>query len=288
MKMRLQDRLIVRLSVATMLALSIALPLPLHISRGSSAPDVNDVDGVAQAAKNGIASLNSRNSAALHRISSALENFASAVASLDKQANVLTGLKLEITNTMLKIEAANKTIKAILSQIGSIDLSEFGPPECSALIRAMEEHYARLITLLQNKIAEAEAKNQSTASLKEELAALQKKRDAELQKLAALCGTVLSEVEKLEEQVEQTAKARRILDKLSTDRTKASQLVQLIRTNNRTGLSEFLRREAGGGDFVISEAKVMTGPLLVFRVDSISHCLSVGNQCSGKSYLISK
>lgn len=293
MKTRLQYRLVIRLSVATMLALVIAITPSLNISRASAAPD--DLDAVVQAAKDGISSLNASNSAGVNAISSALENFAAAVAGLDKSADALAALVAEIQAVARKIEALRELIRRVRSQIERIDekLDELKAKadaleQCTAIKRAVAEQYAKLIQQLQTKIAEAEANKQSTTSLKQELSTLQNKRDEELKKLAASCDKVISEVQKLAEQVKNTAKARTILDKLSVDRTKTLQLLQLIKTNNRTGLSEFLQREAGGGDFVISEAKALTEPLLIFRVDSISHCISVGSQCGGKSYLLSK
>ena len=293
MKTRLQYRLVIRLSVATMLALVIAITPSLNISRASAAPD--DLDAVVQAAKDGTSSLNASNSAGVNAISSALENFAAAVAGLDKSADALAALVAEIQAVARKIEALRELIRRVRSQIERIDekLDELKAKadaleQCTAIKRAVAEQYAKLIQQLQTKIAEAEANKQSTTSLKQELSTLQNKRDEELKKLAASCDKVISEVQKLAEQVKNTAKARTILDKLSVDRTKTLQLLQLIKTNNRTGLSEFLQREAGGGDFVISEAKALTEPLLIFRVDSISHCISVGSQCGGKSYLLSK
>lgn len=307
MKTRIEFRPIIRLSLVTMLAIGIATTQSLLISRGSAAPTLkvktyrsathqpDEIGAVVQVAKDAITSLNASNSAGVQAVSSALENFAAAVAGLDNQSDNLAALDAAIKATTQAIEALVATINALQSQIENLhqrieelrDKAE-ALGQCRALTRAVSEQYAEMIQQLQSKIAEAEAKNQSTTSLKQALSTLQNKRDQELKKLEASCARVLSETRILAEQVEKTAKVRKILNKLSTDRTKASQLVELIRNNNRTGLSEFLQREAGGGDFVISDAKAVTGPLLIFRVDSISHCLSVASQCSGKSYLFTR
>lgn len=304
MKTKIRSGLIIRPSVATVMALSIAITQSLHISLGSvaSAPSAttrpsatqgpDDVDGVVQAAKDGITSLNASNSARVKEVSSALNTFAAAVGGLK---NDLAALNAEIVALLEKIRALNEQIEALQNQMESLgersaelNAKVEALEQCTPIKQRVAEEYGKLIKQLQIRIAEAEAKNQSTASLKQELSTLQSKRDEELRKLQTSCAAVLSETEKLRDQVEQTAKVRKILAKLSVDRTKASQLVQLIRTNNRTGLSEFLRLEAGGGDFVISDAKIISGPLVVFRVDSISHCLSAGSQCSGKSYLLTR
>jgi predicted nucleic acid-binding Zn-ribbon protein len=305
MKTRIEYPLITRLSVATMLAISIAITQSLLISRGA-APALNvktkpaapyqpdDVDGVVQAAKVGITSLNTSNSAGVQAVSSALENFAAAVAGLNSQAD-LAAVVAEIKVIVERIEALREQIEALRNQMESIaqkfaelEAKAKTSGECTKVKRTVAEEYEKLMAQLRARIVQAEVKNQSTTSLKQELAALQSKRDDELRKLESSCSRVLRELEGLETHLKDTAKARKILDKLSVDRTKASQLVNLIRNNNRIGLSEFLQREAGGGDFVISDAKAVTGPLLIFRVDSISHCLSVGSQCGGKSYLFTR
>jgi len=303
MKTRIQYRLSIRLSVATMLTLSIAFAQSLLVSRGSAAPALNlkatpsatyqpdDVDGLMQAANVGISSLNAGNSARIDHVSSALDTLATAVAG---NLADLAALAAEIKATVEEIKALRDRINGLRDQIESLrqKLAELRAEaealgQCTAIKRAVAEEYQRLIKQLQARIADAEAKNQSTTSLKQELATLQNKCNEELKKLESSCARVLGEIEALEAQVNNTAKTRKVLQKLG-DRTKASQLVQLIRNNNRTGIAEFLQREAGGGDFVISDAKADTGPLVIFRVDSISHCLSVGSQCSGKSYLFIK
>lgn len=299
MKTRIQYRLSIRLSVATMLTLSIAFAQSLLVSRGSAAPALNlkatpsatyqpdDVDGLMQAANVGISSLNAGNSARIDQVSSALDTLAAAVAG---NLADLAALVAEIKSIVEEIKALRDRINGLRNQIEELaelraEAEALG--QCTAIKRAVAEEYQRLIKQLQARIADAEAKNQSTTSLKQELATLQNKCNEELKKLESSCARVLGEIEALEAQVNNTAKTRKVLQKLG-DRTKASQLVQLIRNNNRTGIAEFLQREAGGGDFVISDAKADTGPLVIFRVDSISHCLSVGSQCSGKSYLFIK
>jgi len=307
LKTRIQCWLVIRLSLVTVLASSIAITQWVLVSRASAAAAFNvrtkpsatylpdDIDELVQAARNGITTLNASNNNGINEVSSALDNFAAAVAGLDNSAT-LAALVAQIKATVQQIEALRISINALRNQIESLSLAQKvaelkakaeALEQCTAIKRAVGEEYAKLIKQLQARITEAEAKNQSTASLKQELSLLQTKRDEELKKLEASCAKILSEIEKLEDQVEKTAKARKVLEKLSGDRAKASQFVQLIRTNNRTGLSEFLQREAGGGDFVISDAKTGTGPLVIFRVDTLSHCLSGGAQCSGKLYSVS-
>jgi chromosome segregation ATPase len=270
------------------------------VSAATYLPD--DIDALVQAAKNGISNLNDSNVASTNTIDSALETFAAAVAGLENSAASLADLTAEIAALAAEIKAIQEKIKAlrdlmnavrsqierVSEKVDELKAKADAFEQCTAIKRAVAEAYDKAIKQLQSKIAEAEAKKESTTSLKQQLATLQNKREEDLRKLDASCSKLVSEVEKLVQEVKNTAKARRVLNKLSSDRTKASQLVQLIRTNNRTGLSNFLQREAGGGDFVISDAKALTAPLVIFRVDSISHCLSVGSQCSGKSYLFTK
>jgi chromosome segregation ATPase len=268
------------------------------VSAATYLPD--DIDALVQAAKNGISNLNDSNVASTNTIDSALETFAAAVAGLENSAASLADLTAEIAALAAEIKAIQDKIKAlrdlmnavrsqierVSEKVDELKAKADAFEQCTAIKRAVAEAYDKAIKQLQSKIAEAEAKKESTTSLKQQLATLQNKREEDLRKLDASCSKLVSEVEKLVQEVKNTAKARRVLNKLSVDRTKASQLLQLIRENNRTGLSEFLQREAGGGDFVISDAKTGTGLLIVFRVDSISHCLSAANQCSGKSYLL--
>ena len=303
MKTRIEYRLIIKLSVATMLTLSIAFTQSLLVSRGSAAAALNlkatpsatyqpdDVDGLMQAANVAVSTLNASNIAQVNETSSALDALAAAVAG---DLADLAALAAEIKATVEQIKALRDRINGLRYQIESLQekLAELRAEaealgQCTAITRAVAEEYERLIRLLQVRIADAEAKNQSTTSLKQELATLQNKRNEELKKLESSCARVLGEIEALEAQVNNTARTRKVLQKLG-DRTKASQLVQLIRNNNRTGIAEFLQREAGGGDFVISDATAVAGPMVSFRVDSISHCLSVGSQCSGKSYLFTR
>jgi len=304
MKNRIQCTLTIRRSVATMLALSIAITQWGVISQGSSAvalivktkpsatyqPD--DVDEMVQAAKAGISTLDASNVALIAKATVAFDALSAAAA---QQQNDLAAIAAQIQGLIEEIEALRAQMNAVRNQIENLaqKLDEIKAKagaleQCTAMKGLLTQEYDKLITQVKARIAEAEAKNQPTTAFKEELLTLQNKSAEALKKLEAACASVLSQIGTLEDQVQKTAKVRRVLARVSADPTKASQFVQLIKSNNRTGLSEFLHREAGGGDFAISDANVVSGPLVAFRVDSISHCLSVGSQCNGKSYLLTR
>src|SRR5688572_22004818 len=131
MKTRIQYRLIIRPSVTTMLALSIAFTQWVHISRGSEAPAFNvktkpsatyqpdDVEGVVQAAKAGISSLNASNSARVNEVNSALETFAAAVAGQQNFA-ALAAVAAEMKALAEKIQALRNQINALRNEIENL------------------------------------------------------------------------------------------------------------------------------------------------------------------------
>ena len=268
---------------------------PLHRSiKYRSSYSADDADAVARAASDGIGVIDASTKA----------NIDVAVAAFNVLLAVIAESQKDIANLLAELQASREKVTALRDAINALrntaeELNELRAEldelkaeleileVCQAMSRTIVGQFAKMISAVNTKIQEADAKNQPTDSLKRELLKLQETRDALLREVEANCAKVLAQVKKLQDEVTKTAKVRRVLTTISRDRTKAAELTDLIRRNNRTGIAEFLKREGGGGDFVISDAKIATGPLVIFRVDALSHCLSAGGQCSGKLYSFS-
>lgn len=247
----------------------------------------DDTEALVKAASEGINSVKSRINAHLDI----------TLTLIDALKALLNQNQKDLAAIQAQIQAMNKSLNALrvamnalrdqLENLEELEAQEEVLKYCDSLRRTMEQEFAKLIREVETQIREAEVRNQPTESLRRYLLTLKEKRDKALRDLEVICARMIVELKKLAEEITKTAKVRRILITISRDRLKAEQLTDLIRKNNRTGIAEFLKREGGGGEFVISDAKLNAGPLLIFRVDALSHCLSGGGQCSGKLYSFS-
>jgi len=255
--------------------------------RGVSAESLryfDDPEVVSQAAAEGIRSIDVRTKSNSDQTTAALDAF---FAFLSQQQNDIAALAAAIQTVKDKIQAMTAVVRDKADKISELRAEAEALEQCQSLRRSMVEMFEKLISDIQAKIQDAESKNQPTDSLKRDLVALQAKRDSALKSLDTQCARIVAQLRKLDEEITKTAKARRVLTIISQDRSKAAQLAELIQKNNRTAIAEFLQREAGGGDFIVTEAKVGTAPLVIFRVDTFTHCLSGGAQCGGKIYSLS-
>ena len=92
------------------------------------------------------------------------------------------------------------------------------------------------------------------------------------------------EIERLEREMDDIEKGRKLVLALANDRVKAAALIPLIQGNAKAAMLDFFKRESSAQDVEVREAKSSNGLTVVSRVGTITHCLSTNLQCSGKSY----
>lgn len=111
------------------------------------------------------------------------------------------------------------------------------------------------------------------------------------QKLETVQGKIATLLPKLQDalgQDESVDESRQVLAAISQDRTKAAKLIQAIEENKSAAVGNLLAQGGRGPEVEVREVKSAGGAMIVFRVGSLTHCLSTKAQCGGKSSSLTK
>jgi hypothetical protein len=250
----------------------------------------DDENGLTLAAKEGLARVETDTKASSAVINAALLSLKESLVNANKELSALLS-RLDLLNEQatavnyVLLRFADQSRDLAAKEAGYADKTDEDAQElCDDMAASVSAEFAKLIKDLEQRIEEARAKGQPTTSLKEQIQSLIIARDKTLAQLAKQSIAIQQTIKKQQERLAQLAYLRKAFRVLTDDPTKRTQFVTLIQKNDRTAIADFLKRSAGGGDFVISDSKDVDGVFVVFRVDGVSHCLSARLQCNGKSY----
>jgi hypothetical protein len=267
------------------------------LARGAATegrPYSDDDDGIIQAAKEGLTNVNVDTKASLDAVRASLLALRASVISdnnelvaLLSKIQAISQHKDAVNYVLLRMADFSRDLAEAEDKFAERTDDEINSA-CEAAAASLVSQFAKLISELEHAIEEARAKGQSTTTFKEQIQTLVAAREKALSDLQKVCSRTLAEVKKQQESLAKLTYLRTLFRVLTEDPTKRSQLVALIHKGDRTAISDLLKRIAGGGDFVINDSKDINGVFVVFRVDTITHCLSARLQCSGKAYSFSR
>jgi DNA repair exonuclease SbcCD ATPase subunit len=192
---------------------------------------------------------------------------------------------LQKTQISLKVTEL-KSLQANLDQL--VSENEKLTSEQKEMFRQFDETISSLFEAIKNDIGEQiKTLQEKIRNIQEEIKKL-KETAEKLYLVASKAASetmVLATIGSLNQSVE---KARAALTPISQDRTQAARLLESIKTNNRTSVSELLQQNSVGTTVYVQEIKNTNGFGVVFKIGTVGYCLSTNSQCGGQPASISK
>lgn len=146
--------------------------------------------------------------------------------------------------------------------------------------------------LVKSKLAQADLERaraiQQLKSTVDSLEDLIKQLEDQCEKNQDQIKQLKNQIEALLREIDDIAKGNKVFASIAQDRTRAAAFATLITSSNKAALLDLLKHEAAAQDVEVREAKAIGGINIVFRIGTITHCLSTNLQCSGKSYSLTR
>ena len=185
----------------------------------------------------------------------------SPTSTVDEVDGVTVAARTAVDTSTTAISSRQTQIKASVDQVKS-------------KLATSEANTARAIAGLSSEI---DALSEMIKFLAQQCEEIRKQIDA-----------LRSQIEALEREIDDIQKSSKAFASIAQDRTRAATVVSFISSGNKAALLDFLKRETLATDIEIRDAKAIGGTNIVFRIGTITHCLSTNLQCSGRAYSLTK